>query len=192
MISGIRLIYGVGINDVKRNITYTLGNKRVGCPIYRYWHHMLERCYSEKWLAKYPAYVGCSVSDEWLKFSSFEKWVLTQDWKDKQLDKDFLSKGKKLYSPETCIFIDQSLNKFLTDRAALRGSYPLGVTLELSGLFKVRCWNPFTGKREYLGLFKDPQEGHLVWKAKKHEHALAYAEQQTDPRVAEALRTRYL
>lgn len=192
MISGITLIYGVGINDLGRTITKKVGGKRVGCPIYKTWHHMLERCYSDKWLAKYPAYIGWSVHADWLKFSSFEEWMLTKDWKGKQLDKDFLSKDVKMYSPDTCIFIGQGLNKFLTDRARARGDWPLGVVKHKDGGFVASCWNPFVGKKEYLGIFKNPQEAHLVWKAKKHEHALTYADQQTDPRIAEALRTRYL
>jgi len=192
MISGITLIYGVGINDINRSITHAVGSRRVSCPIYKTWHHMLERCYSEKWLTKYPTYVGCSVCPEWLKFSAFEKWMLAQECTDKQLDKDFLAAENKVYSPDTCIFIDQGLNKFLTDRALLRGDYPLGVSAHKDGGFVVRCWNPFKQEREYLGLFEDANVGHLLWKARKHEHALAYAEQQTDPRVAEALRVRYL
>lgn len=192
MISGITLIYGVGLNDLDRAITRTVGDKRVGCPIYAAWHHMLERCYSEKWHAKYPTYIDCFAKDGWLKLSKFEEWMLTQDWEGKQLDKDFLSSDNKIYSPETCVFIDQKLNKFLTDRAALRGNCPLGVSAHKEGGFVVRCWNPFEGKREYLGIFRNPEEAHLVWKKRKHEHALTYADQQTDPRIAEALRTRYL
>lgn len=192
MISGITLIYGVGINDSKRNVTHIIGDKRVYCPIYKTWHHMLERCYSEKWLVKYPTYVGCSVCPEWLKFSTFEKWMLSQSWNGRQLDKDFLSSDNKVYSPTTCTFIDQCLNKFLTDRGALRGEYPIGVSAHKDGGFVARCWNPFKQKREYLGRFEDATVGHLVWKKRKHELACIYADMQPDPRVAEALRTRYL
>jgi hypothetical protein len=154
MIGGITLIYGVGLNDLDRTITRKVGDKRVSCPIYAAWHHMLERCYSEKWHNKYPTYTSCSVVKDWLRLSSFERWMLTQDWQGKQLDKDFLYPDNKLYSPDTCVFIDQRLNKFLTDRSALRGAHPLGVCKHKDGGFVAACWDPFKGIKEYLGIFK--------------------------------------
>lgn len=154
---------------------------------------MLGRCYDEGFQSRLPSYKGCHVTEDWLYLSKFENWLLTQDWKGKQLDKDILFPNNKLYSPETCVFVDAKLNTFLVDRASARGLYPIGVEWSKSrNKFRARCSNPFIGKTEHLGYFYDPMVAHLVWKKRKHEHALTYAEQQTDPRIAEALRTRYL
>lgn len=54
-----------------------------------------------------------------------------------------------------------------------------------------RCNNPFTLARECLGFFQDPDAAHEAWRARKHEHACVYADMQTDPRIAKALRARY-
>jgi hypothetical protein len=187
-----KLVCGVGVNDLGRPVYWKENGKYVICPIYRVWKSMLVRCYDKNFHHK-VTYAESYVVPEWLRLSNFEKWMEQQDWKGKELDKDILFQGNKIYGPETCVFIPHDLNVFLIDSAGARGEYPIGVSFHKnSGQLQVDCGNPFTRKREYLGLFKDVQEAHLTWKAKKHQHALTYAEQQTDPRIAEALRTRYL
>lgn len=188
-----KLVYGVGINDADRSVSSKLNGKVVKCPFYDRWKTMLERCYCPKFHSKNPTYVGCSVTEEWLLFSNFEKWMKTQDWEGKQLDKDILKVGNKIYSSDFCVFIPPELNTFTLDCGANRGEYPLGVYLHKEkGRFMAQCNNPFTKRQEYLGYYDNPEEAHLAWKKRKHEMALTYANQQTDTRVADALRTRYL
>lgn len=122
----------------------------------------------------------------------FRAWMVGHDWEGKQLDKDILVKGNKLYSPNTCAFVDRVVNLFLTDRAAARGEWPIGVRwFEQSQKFMSRCGNPFTKEMEYLGLFHCPNKAHQAWKARKHELACQLADIQADERVAEALRVRF-
>lgn len=193
MVNKRRPVFGIGINDVERPIRWRVNNKSVLCPIYRIWQNMLARCYDTKFQENSPWYVGCEVCNDWKYLSKFEAWVKSQDWENKQLDKDILIPNNKVYSPETCVFISAKLNTFLVDRGAARGEFPCGVDyLKRDQKFRARCSNPFTGKIDDLGRFFNPEAAHLAWKQKKHEHALVYAEQQTDPRVADALRTRYL
>jgi hypothetical protein len=193
-----KLLYGVGINDADYNITKSIradGRSKIiwMCPLYRAWSNMLLRCYSERHRDKSPSYADCYVTSEWHRFSSFRAWALTQPWEGNEIDKDLLVKGNKIYSPDFCIFISQKLNCFLTDHAAGRGKWPLGVCLYCNGKkFLAHCNNPNTGKCEYLGGFLSPAAAHEAWRRKKHEHALAYAEAQEDPRIADALRARYL
>lgn len=92
------LVCGVGINDATYSVYRYKGSagsqKRIwACPFYRTWGTMLGRCYSDKFHEQNPTYVGCTVCDEWLTFSKFKAWMETQDWKDKQLDKDILVPG---------------------------------------------------------------------------------------------------
>jgi hypothetical protein len=116
----------------------------------------------------------------------------TQPWAGNQLDKDILVPGNKVYSPETCVFVSSALNSFLLDHGRARGKWPLGVgPHKMTGKFRARCSNPFTGKEESLGMFSDPADAHEAWRARKHEHALRYADMQSDPRVADALRSRF-
>lgn len=187
----IKLVCGIGVNDVDYIVQPVINGSKVWCPFYRVWQNMLKRCYNVNYLAKYPTYIGCSVCEEWLTFSNFKKWMETKDWKGKQLDKDLLFVGNKVYSPETCVFVDGVLNNFTLDRAADRGKWPIGVYLRECGKFQARCCNPFTKKRELLGLFTCPNEAHQAWKKRKYELACQLADLQDDPRVAKALRERY-
>lgn len=115
-----------------------------------------------------------------------------QQWKGMEIDKDLLFVGNKVYSAETCVFVDRVTNVFVIDRAADRGEWPLGVSFKKDiGKFSARCQNPFTKRRENLGYFKCPSEAHEAWRKRKHELACQLAELQTDARVAEALRNRY-
>lgn len=132
-----KLVCGVGINDAdyvvqrKETIGYVNGKHKQKlvwtCPYYRVWTNMLVRCYSTKKQEKYPTYKGCTVSDEWLTFSVFKSWMEKQDWDGKQLDKDLLFEGNKVYSAETCVFVTKEVNMFTTERCAARGEWPIGV-----------------------------------------------------------------
>ena len=194
-----RLVQGVGVNDADYNVkehAIVDGKDKIVwvCPFYQTWERMLERCYSEKLHKKRASYKGCKVCDEWLIFSNFKRWMETQDWQGKQLDKDLLVEGNKVYSPDTCIFVHRRVNSFVTSRVHARGKYMLGVSWHKgSNNFTVSCRDPFTGKNGHLGIYTDELEAHLAWKARKHELAcqLADSEYVTDERLANALRTRY-
>ncbi len=153
---------------------------------------MLERCYSEKFLESNQSYIGTSVCSEWVYASEFKKWMENQERQGKSLDKDIIAPGSKLYSPETSAFVLQATNLFVTARAACRGEYPIGVSLyKRTGRYQAHCNNPFTGEKEYLGLFSTPEEAHEAWRKRKHELAQLVAATESDPRVVEALKKRY-
>lgn len=122
------LIHGVGINDSPQQISWLDDNgRRHYNALYRTWKNMLERCYSPKLHARCPTYIGCSVCKEWLTYSSFYKWIIKQDYKGKQLDKDALVIGNKIYSPETCCFVSKQINQLLTYNQNTKSKYPTGV-----------------------------------------------------------------
>lgn len=190
-----KFVYGVGINDADYFVQPRVNGKVLWCPYYRRWLNMLKRCYSAKEHEKRPTYIGCTVCAEWIYFSKFKAWMITQDWEDNQLDKDILIAGNKVYSPEACVFVDSTINNFTTDCRGARGEYPIGVYFEKSaGKLRAQCRNPFTNKREWLGYFTNPEQAHLAWKTRKHELScqLADSEYVTDDRVSLALRNRYL
>lgn len=191
-------VYGIGINDADYPlfITGIAGGRRKNlwiCPFYRAWTGMLERCYSAKFHKRNPNYQGCSVAPEWLSFSSFRSWMTQQNYEGMQLDKDILFSGNRVYSADTCVFVPPDLNKFVIDSAASRGEWPEGVNWHKArGKFVAQCRNPFTQKKDFLGYFSSHEPAHEAWRKQKHLHALAYAELQDDPRIAAALRGRYL
>lgn len=197
-----KLVFGVGINNSDyvtqkiETIGYVNGKrkqKRVwACPYYVAWKNMLKRCYSEKYQEKNPTYIGCSVSEEWLTFSSFKVWMEKQDWESRHLDKDLLFEGNKVYSAETCVFVTLEVNNFTIDRGNDRGEWLIGVHWHKRDCkFQSNCRNPFTKKKEFLGYFATEQEAHQAWSKRKLELAHELAAIQTDPRVAKALVDRY-
>lgn len=198
----VKLVYGVGINDADyvvqkfETLGYVGGKKKQKliwiCPYYSAWKCMLARCYSTKLQDKYPTYKGCSVSEEWLTFSNFKRWMEKQDWEGKQLDKDLLFEGNKIYSDETCVFVTPMVNLFTIDRGNDRGEWMIGVYWHKgANKFKSQCRNPFTKKQEYLGLFTCEIEAHQVWIRRKLELAHLLAAEQSDERVAKAIIDRY-
>tara|TARA_B110000881_G_scaffold169774_1_gene153324 strand:- start:1166 stop:1795 length:630 start_codon:yes stop_codon:yes gene_type:complete len=73
------------------------------------WKGMLERCYSDRYQALKPTYIGCVVCDEWHNFQNFAEWFYNNHIDGFELDKDKLGNGK-LYSPDTCCFISRAEN----------------------------------------------------------------------------------
>lgn len=188
-------VLGVGINDSsyetqKFKIIDGKRKRVFACPFYEKWTHMLKRCYSPKSLEKRPSYIDCYVCEEWLLFSNFKAWMEGQDWQGKQLDKDILVEGNKVYSPSTCVFVDKLTNGFINDHKAGRGKYLLGVSIRASGSYMATC-SQLNGKNKNLGSFKSEQEAHLAWKRNKMKLAKILSERQSDSRVSEAILLRF-
>lgn len=192
-----KLVYGFGVNDapyeVQKFENVGGSSKRIWmCQFYKVWSDMLKRCYSIKYQDGRPTYKNCHVAEEWLTFSAFKEWMESQSWKGKELDKDILFAGNKIYSPKTCVFVTQLTNSFTVAHDGARGDLPIGVSWHKhSGKFQAICRNPFTGKREFLGKFSCQKIAHAAWKKRKHELACRIAELQDDIRVAASLRARY-
>lgn len=90
------------------------------------WESMMRRCYS----GKYPLYENVTVCKHWHNFYNFKKWYienypLRTFRKNIALDKDLFAKEgvKKIYSPETCCFIPNSINAQINGLKNLNGVY---------------------------------------------------------------------
>lgn len=204
------LVYGVGVNDADYRVEireatvdkYPNGRSKRkimwSCPFYKKWGSMLMRCYSEKYHKRFPAYKNCTVCEEWLIFSNFRKWMASQDWGGKHLDKDLLVEGNKVYSPETCVFISKRVNTFLQDRLQNENTLIGCWENKDKGVFIAECNNPFKSdgdiRPKYLGSYFSEMEAHLVWKNMKHIYACELSESKyvDDSAVADALRKRYV
>lgn len=107
-----RRFYNVGyLGEGKYKVSENGKNTRV----YDTWKAMLQRCYSEKEHERHPTYIGCEVYEGWHNFQNFAKWYDNNyyevDNEKMCLDKDILNKGNKIYSPDTCIFVPETINK---------------------------------------------------------------------------------
>jgi len=181
-----KLVYGVGINDSEYIISYYVDDKQVMCPYYSAWINMLERCYSGNYRSARPAYIGCTVAEEWHKFSAFKKWMEKQNWQGKHLDKDILIQDNKTYSSKACVFVNQETNKLLTHIRSNKGDYPTGVSFDKSrNKYMARC--NISGKEKYLGRFATPEKASDAYKKAKREDILRYAIIQTDDRIRQGL-----
>ena len=181
-----RLIYGVGVNDSPYTIVLKINGKRIECPYYRAWFGMLRRCYSKQYRKTHPTYAGCSVCGEWLLFSNFRAWMVRQNWKGKELDKDIMCPGNKIYSPQTCVFVNGSINTLLTNSAASRGDHPQGVKLEKrTGRFIARI--NINGKYKHLGSFGSSEKAYSMYRETKRMHILTIACCEKDVRVKQGL-----
>lgn len=184
-----RIVCGVGINDVDYETQrFKLeGDRRVcvwRCPYYEKWYQMLRRCYSKNRETKFPNYKGCTVHEDWFLFSNFKGWMEQQEWEGRHLDKDFLVEDNKIYSENTCIFLPQNLNKFITTCKASRGLYPIGVSYrnkshtmqnERKRCFIARCHNQ-TGKSLILGCYYTEVSAHEAFLKKKLQICNNYIE----------------
>ncbi len=180
----MKLVLGVGVNDSDYPVSRYEGSKQTWvCPYYSRWSSMLTRCYSNRYVRENPSYEGCYVADEWLTFSVFRKWMLTQDWVEKYLDKDLLFKGNKEYGPNTCVFVTREVNNFIVEKN--NGLLP-GVHYDVS---RDRYRTKSEGRN--LGSFKTEKAAHLAWLDSKRKLAFVLAERQDNERVKSALIERY-
>jgi len=179
VLSRRRLIYGVGINDADYVTSPMIEGKQRVCPYYRKWLAMLQRGYCLKFKGKMPTYAGCSVDSSWLLFSNFKKWMQSQDWRGKDLDKDLLVPGNKVYGPETCVFLDRSINNLLKPNAK-------GVSFDrFCGKFAANCY--VNGQPRYLGVYDTEQQARKVYVKFKAEVLMSASLKQNDPRIRKGL-----
>jgi hypothetical protein len=159
-------IFDVFVNDAPFNTSRIVDGVRINHEGYQAWIHMIHRCYGAS-VRKYPTYSGVRVSENWHSFMCFREWWQSAYVPGWCLDKDILGDGS-IYSPSTCMYIPQALNKLLNTKSRFRGEQPLGVTL-YKGRYRAAVSNPVTQKHEFLGDYDTPEEAHMVWLAAKHQ-----------------------
>lgn len=194
------LVFGVGVNDADYVVSPSRSENgkitfKYICPIYARWVAILRRCYHAPSRPSRPSYVGCTVANEWHRFSAFKSWMESQDWQGKDVDKDLLVKGNKVYGPDTCCLISRSINclvREIAKNAKKEHSLPPGVDFDPKlQKYRSRAHCVITGKRNHFGYFATPAEAHLVWLRFKRDQAEILAQEQADQRVANALRGLY-
>ena len=166
------MVYRVGIAGNKYK---TVDENSKSTREYMTWYHIIQRCYSGKLKEKQPAYKDIAVCSEWLYYENFYEWLHSQPNFDKwyngkrwALDKDILSKGNKVYSPENCCLVPQNVNCLFLKREAERGKHPIGVRYTNDG-FLASCHNPFTNRREELGCYPTPEKAFIAYKNYKED-----------------------
>lgn len=165
----MKKVCGVGIND-------TDIKKREMLKCYDAWKNMIQRCYNPKIQEEYPTYGGCYVCEEWLLLSNYKKWYDTNYIENYHVDKDLLVLRNKVYSPQTCRFVPESINNLIIDSAKSRGDLMIGVTdyshYNKNNPFYATCnqFNSKTGKYKksrHIGYYSTELEAHEAYKLVK-------------------------
>ena len=168
-----RPICGVGINDADYATQPVIDGVNFICPAYSTWSGVMARTCNSKFIEKHPTYKDVSICKQWLIFSNFRKWFIENHISGYHLDKDILSSDKKIYSPETCLYIPSWLNGFIasSDNRKRKNSM-IGTNWEERLMkYKAQCNNPKTKVSEYLGLYETEDAAHNAWLKRKLEFA---------------------
>lgn len=164
-------VYGVGNSDSKFTVMIKREGKTYLHSAYESWRLILSRCYNKRELEKFPTYSGCYVCDEWLSFMGFYEWWKKHYIRGYQLDKDILSPGNKIYSPDFCLYIPGWLNCFAASVKSKNSDLPTGVSL-VKGKYRARII--IDRKTIWLGEHDSAENAHEAWFKKKVELAQSY------------------
>ncbi len=201
---GYKLVRGIGINDADYDVgkfTYREDGSRYKsweCPFYRDWANMLTRCTSEEGKYSYEyspnhnsQYIKCSCHPDWLYFSKFRAWAVTQDWVGNHLDKDLIGDGT-YYSPDTCAYVPPIINSSINRGNGSKRNLAFGVAYSSSKK------NPFQSSVNSLcaivrpiKIFATELEAHKYWIEGKIEALNSLVEEYqylSDKRILDGLR----
>jgi len=154
-------IYGKGYIGIDK---HKVTSKGVITKKYKTWNGMLERCYSSDFHIKYPTYKDVTVCEDWHNFQVFGDWYDNQYKEDGwQLDKDLLSGDKKVYSPDTCVFIPRELNSFLARQDRGNRDYPVGM-YRVGSRYSSQINCLLSGRHLHLGTFGTIEEADLAYR----------------------------
>ena len=172
-------VYGVGFVGIGDYKSVDENGKNTKC--YMTWHDVHKRCYDPKWHKKEPSYKNCRVCQLWNNYQEFAKWNDENYYEvgneRMNLDKDILCKGNKIYSPDTCIYVPQSINALFIKRDNERGDLPIGVS-KYEDKFVAHLSKD--NKLIHLGYFNSPEEAFLAYKQAKEQYIKEVAEEYKD------------
>lgn len=126
---------------------------------------MIERCFSPRWKRLHPTYINCRLHEDWKTYSRFKEWFDENYVEGYDLDKDLLSQGTKIYSPQTCVFLPPEINKVILCKGKNNG-------LKM-GVYKYRDKYGAIlnmGYTRNLGLFDTEDEAHDAYVRAKRKH----------------------
>ena len=106
----------------------------------------------------------------------------TQDWKGKELDKDLLIEGNRIYSAATCVFVSRAVNSLLTDKKVSKGKYPQGVYLNKRAK-KFRAQINIKSKAVHLGYFNTVDEAEFTYTTARASYIREIAAEESDEKI---------
>lgn len=141
---------------------------------------------------KCRGYEGVSICASWKNFDNFRDWYLRnypehleQKGIELNLDKDLLSGERKIYSPETCIFLPANVNRFISNKQKKNLSGITGVHYLKhrdrwrADITDPRIQNNFGGLKT-IGTFKTKEEAAEAYAKYRAEIAEYYKQYMRD------------
>lgn len=165
-------VYNTGYFGVGQYSSRDKNGKQTRC--YKIWKEMIGRCYCPK-VSEYNNYGGngVTVCKEWLNFQNFADWYYNNCYNESfVIDKDFLVKGNKIYSPNYCCFIPKEINTAITWRFQCRGNTPIGVRIKNN---KIIAQINYMNKKKHIGTFSTIEEAFRAYKKEKETCLKEYA-----------------
>lgn len=169
-----KLVCGWGINDADyATCTHIEGKSKI-CPFYDRWRGLIKRSIDPTGRWKGTAYENVTVGDGFKVFMDFKRWSEDQgfnlnNFKLLHLDKDILSGGTKVYSPETCAFVTRKINNLLLTSDGKRGECLLGVSMCVKASPSKKYYARYTdnGRGVRIGAYASETEAHKAWQLAK-------------------------
>ncbi|HSC53101.1 MAG TPA: hypothetical protein VLC98_05775 [Phnomibacter sp.] len=140
-------------------------------PCWLAWKSIIDRCYNPYTVNVEPGYINVYVCDEWFNSCmAFREWWIKNYVEDYKIDKDILT-DNQIYSPETCLYLPEWLNRFATGSRNTKSNLPRGI--HLSEAKNPECkyvgevLHPITKETYWRASFPTPELAHRIWVAKK-------------------------
>ena len=129
---------------------------------YKTWMGMLSRCYCHKHQERQPTYKGCSVSPIWHNFQNFAKWFDNNYIDGLELDKDIKVKGNRIYSPNTCLFVNAADNTIKATAKHYTFISPNGEVVNIYNMSEF-CRNNELQQTSMIAVNKGKSNHHKGW-----------------------------
>lgn len=163
-------VLGVGYIGVGPYLTGVGGKNYIE---YDAWRNMLRRCYCPKYHSEQPTYIGCTVDPSWHNFQTFAQWYCNRPNYNKgyHLDKDILVNGNKIYGPQYCVLVPETINRLFSNHSnyTLNRELPIGVYAHYD-----KFQAAYSGV--FLGTFDNLSDAVETYTQFKRQHILSLAE----------------
>lgn len=152
-------------NDADYNVSITVDDGKIHCPIYRVWKGIVNRT-TPIFQKADPRYTGVTLDSRWISFMAFRAWFILRYKDGYKVDKDLIS-DSRVYGPDTCALVPNWLNSFFgLTGSNLKGQKKAGVWL-VGHKFGAYC----SSSEVWLGLHSTQRKAHFAWRKEKRRLA---------------------
>ena len=149
------LIYGIGVNDLS-----IVNNKD---HFYDTWFNVVKKCNNQSYKVKCQYFQDSFLSNDWVKFSSFKKWMLRQEWSNRIINHRIIDPYNNEFSSDKCCFIPKELTYLFRERHNPKpNGMPYGIFKTPENKFMIRFY--YKGESLYLGIYESFIQAQILCK----------------------------